>query len=214
MVTLRRFTKNSISLLVAKVFSIMFSIIFGIYAARTLGAMGYGQYGFIIVLLSYFVVTSEFGLDYLIVRDVATQKERSNEYLYTSILFKLITVSLSILLMTGTLLILGRQDILSIGIIAAISLFPRSIYTSFDNCFRAHERMVYIGIVEIAYMALRSGLGILLLVKGYHLKAIFTAFVGVECVRLLLIAILYYIKIAPLSLTFQVRLFQIGRAHV
>ena len=206
--TFKRFTKNSISLFVAKVFSIMFSIVFGIYSARTLGDAGYGQYGFIVVLLGYFVVTSEFGLDYLIVRDVSTRKHQTNEYLSTSIFFKLVTVTLSVLLMAGSTLILGRPDIFWIGFLAAISLFPLALYTSFDNCFRAHERMIYIAIVEIVYMALRSGLGILVLVKGFHLQALFAAFVGVECVRLLLIALFYHVKIAPISFTFQKDLFR------
>jgi O-antigen/teichoic acid export membrane protein len=203
METFRRFTKNSVALLVAKAFSILCSMAFGIYAARVLGDDGYGRYGFVIVLLSYFMVTSEFGLEGLIVRDVATRKERSNDYLVTSILFKLVTSSASVLLTIGALLLLGRGDILTIGAVAALSLIPVTIYMSFDACFRAHERMEYIAGVEMAYMALRSGIGIVLLMKGYDLIALFIAFLGVECVRLFLITLLYHLKISPLSFTIE-----------
>ena len=206
--TFKRFTKNSISLFVAKVFSIIFSMAFGIYAARSLGDTGYGVYGFIIVLISYFMVTSEFGLENLIVRDVATQKEKSNDYLATSILFKLVTASVSVLLTVGALLLLGRGDIFFIGTIAALTLIPTSIYTSFDACFRAHERMEYIAMVDIIYMALRSGTGIVLLMMGFGLATLFVAFLCVECTRLSLIALLYHVKISPISFSFERELFR------
>ena len=205
--TLKRFTKNSIALLIAKGFSVIFAMAFGIYAARTLGDTGYGRYGFMVVLLSYFMVTSEFGLESLIVRDVSTQKGRGNDYLMTSMLFKLITASISVLLTIVTILLLGRQDILSVGIVASLTLIPLAIYMSFDACFRAHEKMEYIAVVEIVYMALRSGAGIVLLMDGQGLVTLFTAFVIVECVRLLMIAVLYHIKISHLGFTFNRELF-------
>jgi O-antigen/teichoic acid export membrane protein len=203
METFIRFTKNSISLLIGKVFSILFSMAFGIYAARSLGDTGYGRYGFIVVMLSYFMVTSEFGLENLIVRDVATQKDKSNDYLVTSILFKLVTSSLSILLTIAAIFLLGREDIVFIGSIAALSLLPISIYTSFDACFRAHERMGYIAVTDIIYMGLRSGTGILLLMKGFNLRVLFTAFVAIEFVRLFLIVIFYRLKISRIVFSFK-----------
>ncbi len=201
--TFKRFTKNSIYLLVAKGFTIIFSMAFGIYAARSLGDIGYGKYGFIMVMIAYFMVTSEFGLENLIVRDVATQKEKSNSYLATSILFKFATASISVLLMVGTIFLLGREDLAIIALLAAISLIPLSIYTSFDACFRAHEKMEYIAGVEIIYGALRSGLGIFLLMRGFDLTTLFAAYIGTECFRLLLITILYHVKISPLVFSLE-----------
>jgi O-antigen/teichoic acid export membrane protein len=199
----KRFTKNSISLFAAKVFTVLASMAFGIFAARILGDAGYGKYGLIVVLLSYFMVTSEFGLENLIVRDVANQKEKGDEYLVVSILFKLVTSLVSILLTIGAIYLLGRNDILVIGAIAAITLIPISLYTSFDACFRAYEKMEYIAIVEIAYMALRSGLGIILLLRGVDLSGLFVAFVIVEFFRLFLIMFFYRLKISTFPFVFN-----------
>ena len=85
----RRMAKNTASLTGAKIISLASSMAFSVFSARSLGELHYGMYAFVIVLTSYFLVTSEYGLENLIVRDVADRKEMSDDYLSSSILIKM-----------------------------------------------------------------------------------------------------------------------------
>lgn len=203
---IRRMLKNTASLTTAKVVSMAATIVFSIFAARYLGDMNYGTYAFIVVLTSYFMVTSEYGLENLIVRDVADKKERSNDYLTSTIAIKIFTALLSLVLLIVTLLILKRQDIITITIWAGLGIVPFVLYMSFDAAFRAHEEMQYITIIESFYAIIRSLSGIWIVTQTADLTDLFKAFLIVEILRLILAFFFYSRKLSRIHFTVNVNL--------
>jgi O-antigen/teichoic acid export membrane protein len=183
--------KNTASLSGAKVISLASSMVFSVIAARSLGELHYGMYAFVIVLTSYFLVTSEYGLENLIVRDIADAKERSDDYLSSSIVIKILTSVVSLLLMILTLFLMHRKDILLVSLWAGAGMVPAVFYVSVDAIFRAHEKMHYIAIIDIVYAVLRAALGIVVVLGTRDLVTLFQAFFFVELLRFVLAVIIY-----------------------
>jgi O-antigen/teichoic acid export membrane protein len=202
----RRMAKNTASLTGAKIISLASSMVFSIFAARSLGELHYGMYAFVIVLTSYFLVTSEYGLENLIVRDVADRKEMSDEYLSSSILIKTFTCFLSLLLMLVVLFLMRRQDILTIALWAGAGMIPAVFYVSVDAIFRAHEKMLYIAIIDIVYSVIRSAIGIMIVLGTRDLVSLFQSFFLVEILRFALAVMIYNRKIGRFRLRTRIPL--------
>jgi len=204
----RRMIKNTASLTTAKIISLAASMVFSIFAARTLGDQTYGTYAFIMVLISYFMVTSEYGLETLIVRDVADNKENSEDYICSTIAIKTLTSILSLLLLIVSLYLLKRQDILSVSLWAGLGIIPFVLYMSIDAAFRAHEEMQYIAIIEMIYAVIRASIGILIVINTTDLAELFKAFLVIEILRFALGVILYRSYIGKLRWRIDVSLFK------
>lgn len=187
MATVRRIFKNSFFLLAGRAISILLSMVFSIYAARKMGVLNFGQFSFIVSLISYFLLFSGAELQNLLVRDIAYKKERSQEYLTTAIVFKLIITCVSIVLIILLMKLIDKLEIILPMVIAAFSLMPSCIYDAFDAVFRGYEKMKYIAISTSAYSILRTGLGIFLISQGVGLSALFIGLLVVEIFKTLLI---------------------------
>jgi len=74
------------------------SFVLLVYAARVLGAEGYGQFTFALAFVSLLIVFSHLGLPAIITREFAREKENRNEF-YS-------LISLKILLSFGTFILL------------------------------------------------------------------------------------------------------------
>ncbi len=195
----RRMAKNTASLTVAKIVSLGSSMVFSVFAARSLGDLTYGTYAFVMVLLAYLMVTSEYGLENLIVRDVADRKEKSASYISSTIFIKLFTSVLSIILLLVILLVIGRENILTVFIWAGLGMIPYTLYMSIDAAFRAHEEMHYIAIIDIIYSVVRATVGIVIVLNDPLLILLFKAFFLVELLRFVLGIALYRSNIGALS---------------
>lgn len=199
-----RMVRNTASLSAARMVSLACSMIFSIFAARSLGELHYGMYAFVMVLTSYFIVTSEYGLDNLIVRDIADSRERSDDYLTSTIAIKALTSSVSVALMLLALVLMRRGDVLDVAVWAGMTIIPSVFYMSIDAIFRGHEKMHYITIVETVYSVLRAALGIVVVLGTRNLITLFQTFFFVEIFRLVLAVIIYNSAIGRLR--FQLNL--------
>jgi len=204
----KKMAKNTASLSTAKVISLACSVVFSIFAARYLGELQYGTYAFIMVLITYFMVTSEYGLENLLVRDVADNKEKAIEYIASTLAIKILTSLLSLAMLIVVLLIMKRQDIVAVSFWAGLSLIPYALYMAIDAAFRAHEEMHYIAIIDIIYFVMRSAIGILVVINTTDLTQLFRAFLVVEVLRLVLGVIIYRNNVGRLSVKVNVSLFK------
>ncbi len=69
-----------------------------IYAARVLGADGWGVFSYAITLAAFFTIFSDIGLGAILTRETAKNPELRSQYLSTSFFLKLILMILSVLL--------------------------------------------------------------------------------------------------------------------
>ncbi|GAH46212.1 unnamed protein product [marine sediment metagenome] len=61
-----------------------------IYIARYLGEVGFGKYSFAVSFTALFIIFADLGLSNLIIRELARNKELTNEYLTNVSVIKLL----------------------------------------------------------------------------------------------------------------------------
>jgi len=187
-----RVVKNSLVLILARITSSFLSMLLGVYAARRLGEVGYGQYSFImVVVVGYFLVVSEFGMHDLLVKDIARRKDFVNQYLSTSIVFKIFASLGSILCIYLLTIALDKREILAPIFVASLSLMPRTTYSSFDAVFRAFQEMEYPALTDIVYSIVRTSIGITLLILGYDLTRLLFGLLLTDAFKVLVILLFY-----------------------
>jgi O-antigen/teichoic acid export membrane protein len=168
--------ENTVALLTASVLSKGFFIILMLYFTRYMGAAIYGEYLSVMALILVFRMFVNFGLSRLLVRDIARDFSRIEDYLGNSIV---ISVGLSfffyiVLLITGNLLRYPAEIIALISI-AGLSLLPFSIALIFESVLHAIQHMTKSSAWGVANSFLAVVSSIVILHLGYGLKGIFIA---------------------------------------
>lgn len=99
--------KNTIWLWIGQISSQLIRMLVIIYAARILGAEGYGAFAYTISLAGFFIIFSDIGVNTILTRDSAKHPKLRQQYIATIFLIKLILVVFSFLLLiaTGSLII-------------------------------------------------------------------------------------------------------------
>jgi len=119
--------KNTFWLSFGQITSRLIRAILVIYAARVLGAAGYGAFSYILSLAGLFTIFSDIGLTALITREISKKPELRNQYFSTAFFIKLVFMAFS------TLLILFAAPAMA-SIKEVIPLFPIiAILFAFDS---------------------------------------------------------------------------------
>ncbi len=98
----------------------------GAWVARYLGPQQFGTYNYAIAFVSLFSTLATLGLDQIVVRNLVREPTQKNEILGTTFILKLIGGITTVILATGTIVLLRPSDILMqwlVGITAAILVF-------------------------------------------------------------------------------------------
>jgi O-antigen/teichoic acid export membrane protein len=192
--TVRRVAKNTLSLILARVVTVAFSVALVIYAGRTLGDAGFGNYSFIMVFVSYFYAFATFGMRDLIVRDVSRDKERADRYLGTAITLTALTGTFAVaLILFVSRWVRGAEGIRTPLLIIAVSVLPTALYYPFDAVFKAFEKMEYSACIETLWNVVRVAAGIAALAVGYRLTALVLIFCLTETCKTIH-ACLWYLR--------------------
>jgi O-antigen/teichoic acid export membrane protein len=156
-----RIFKNFLAIFVGDVLSRLIGIVTAIALARYLGPEDYGKYSLVTSLAYLFAVLSDFGLDDLIVKDVAKNRALAPEYVTTSFIIKLLSSCLSIAALILLVLFMGySKEIVLCTAIFSIHLIFITLSNAMSSIFKAYERMEYASII----MIVRGGAGLLLII--------------------------------------------------
>ncbi len=169
--TLQRIAKNVGVKISAKIISKILSFFFIIYVARYLGAEGFGILSFALAFAGIFGVLTNFGLDLLVVREVARDKSLARKYLGNAIGIKIILAIIVFGLIALTINILGYPA-QTIKVVYLVSLFIifNAFTNIFNSIFQAFEKIEYVSIGMIlnsglllsgALLAINQGFGII-----------------------------------------------------
>lgn len=85
----QRIVKNIGVIGIAQIFIAFMSFIFMIYLARFLGEADFGKYNFAFSLTTLLVIFTDLGVNQLLVREIARQKELSSSYINNAIFLKI-----------------------------------------------------------------------------------------------------------------------------
>ncbi len=197
---LRRVGLNSFWLLAARLGAQVLGLLFAAVLARALGETGLGQFAFISAVLLIGNAVTTFGLDTLLIREVASARsteagegglrthptgETTVAQTISAVL--LIQLALSAVFMAGLWLLAPRlpnqtPETLTALRVAALALFPLAFATVDSALLRAHERMALYLVFSLATaVALALG-GLALLAGGGGLTAAAAVLVAAQVV--------------------------------
>lgn len=140
---------------------------------RYLGTQNFGRMSLALTLLATFQVLASAGLRLLIIREVASDRSKTDRYLINGSLVVTVfsILSLVALLLLNTLL--GYSAATSeIILLFGLGLLPFSLSTVCEAIFQAWERMGYIVLVNLPRNLLVIGATFWLLSAGYGLRSI------------------------------------------
>jgi len=86
--TVQTIAKNTGVLAISQVITSILGFVLLIYLARYLGEVGFGKYSFAVSFTALFSIVANLGINNYIIRELARNKELTNEYL-TNVLIKI-----------------------------------------------------------------------------------------------------------------------------
>ena len=170
--TVRRVAKNSIAPIVINLFTRSIEMAFAALMARILGPVGNGRYATAINLYLWFDIIANFGLDMVVMREVARDRTHGRQIVVnTSVLRLLLFLAGAPLL--GSFLA-GRQalgDPLATETVWAVmllyvGLLPGSMANGLAALFRACEKHEYPAAIQTVTTVIKVSLGVLALMSG------------------------------------------------
>lgn len=138
-----RVINNTAALLGGDVFYHLVNFSAGILIARSLGNTAYGEFSFIFVYLSFFEIVIQFGLNPILTRECAQNKEEAPRILGNAILIRLLLMGASLPVAFLLIQILGYPLSVKQGVLLAsfqLFLTLRSVY---ETVFRVNLTLFY-----------------------------------------------------------------------
>ena len=170
----RLIVKNIGFLYNGEIINQVLTLILVVVISRQLGDVGLGKYSFAFSFASIFLLLADFGLPTLITKEIAKNRESSNEHLTKTFTLKFILnlMTIAITILSIAVLKKDKETILLVSI-AAIAMFFYNFGGIFRSIFQAYESMKYEVISKIAERIIASTIGIYLLLKGYGIFSLF-----------------------------------------
>ncbi|MBC7333945.1 MAG: flippase [Actinobacteria bacterium] len=187
----QRIAKNISMLFISRIISMLFGFFYVMYMARYLGPSKYGIIAFALALNGIFGVIVNFGLDFLIVREVARNKNLAGIYLANAMVLKVIFGVVSFLIVAFVVNILGYPETtIKVVYLITISTTIAGIVSVFRDIYQAFEEMVFIAAGQI----LSSVLSLILVLVGIKLQ-LGVIYFAVTFVLVNLIVLGYYVGV-------------------
>ncbi len=199
-----RVLKNAGILAAIEVISKVLGLIVLIMAARRLGVANYGIIAFAYTIAEFLNIFVVFGLNTLIVREVARDLSRTSGTMGNAIIVQ------SILALLGFLLLVILMPIIEptgakhqVTYVAGLSLLIYAFIATFNAFFRAHQAMEYEALVRLSFSLLRTTLLVGVLLLGYGVLVFVTGDLVAYLGALVVSVSLLRRKIARPTFTFQ-----------
>jgi O-antigen/teichoic acid export membrane protein len=187
----------------SRILSKIFQVFFLAVAARFLGIGGFGQWSLIFLLVGFFGLIADFGVDRLTVRDVARNLDRARKYLMNTLAFKCLVLIPSTCLLLVAIRFLDYPDT-SFGLFLvqffahpdetqilfqlALLLLYIGVWTSpFSSIIQAYEQIYILSFIDIFQGMISSVLGVILLYLGFGIKTLLILYIGIGLVRLIVL---------------------------
>lgn len=155
--------KNALFLFTGKGISAVLGLLTVSIVARSLGVANFGIYALALTVASIFAVVADFGINFLLVREVAIDRDRLSVYLVSVSLLKILLILPSILI----ILIISRRFYPSFPVRSAIYLaFMAAILFAFlqfvTSFFNGYEKMGYTAAILACHSAMLLGICVLI----------------------------------------------------
>jgi len=193
--SVQRLAKNSLVPMFLSLLNKGIDTAFAMLMLRVLGPEGAGKYAFAIVVIGYFEIFTNFGLNTLATREVARDRTQANRYLSNTAILRLILCGVAALLLAFFILVWRRafglpRDTIWALLLLGLALIPGNLSTALSSIFNAWERMEYPALITTVTTVLKVSLGALVLLAGWS----FVGLSGVSVVvNLITFVILFWL---------------------
>lgn len=175
---LRTVIRNSFFVFGGQAFGALTALIYTPFLARYLGEAGYGQYAYVYAFVGLFQAFSTLGLNQILLRESARQRDNAGSYLGHTLRLKLVLSLSTFLLIILLNQVVNERDIHAFVLICALETLIRVYFNANVAIGRAFERMEYEMLIVIIDRGV-SLLGVLVVVTAdLGFTAIFLAFLG------------------------------------
>ncbi len=142
--TIQKIAKNTGALFTGRVTGHVLSFLCMMYIARYLGPSNFGILTFALAFTGIFSVITDFGLQPLIVREIARDKSLASKYLANISGMKIILVPVTFGLIALTINLLGYPiQTIKVVYLIGLSVVFSAFTTMFYSIFQSYERMEY-----------------------------------------------------------------------
>lgn len=185
-----------------------------ILAGRSLGSHDFGVFSFALSLASIFAIITDFGLDDLVVREVARDRRLAGEYFGKIFVWKLI---LSVIALTA--LVITVNELKSSPIIRMVTYLLgsmailRSFITTVRAFFRAFERFDLEARLVVTDRVLLFACGAAFLLTGYSVVVLAVVFSAVRMISILIALILFHRRVDRIVLRLDTRFIRTFQAQ-
>lgn len=182
--------KNTAWLTISRILNSLIGYILIVAIARNLGDIGLGQYSFIFAFAGLTFIGSDFGLNYLLVKEVSRNTKKSQYYFEIVFSIKIILALFSLLLTFIISLFLNKDPLLikSLWIVSLIQ-FSNVFSGLFTNFFSSFNMMHLDAISSFIERLVALILGLYVLYNNASLILLVFAFLISNFVRLFYLAI-------------------------
>ncbi|HZY44527.1 MAG TPA: oligosaccharide flippase family protein, partial [Anaerolineae bacterium] len=169
--TVRRVAKNSIAPMLLNLFNRLIDFAFAALMLRILQPENAGNYYFAVVIVGWFEILMNFGLNTLLTRAVARARSDANKYFSNTSILRLILAGVSIPLVLIVIVVLHSAFTLTTETVIAIILLtlaqiPSSLSTGITSMFYAVEKAEYPAVIGVVTVLLKVLFGVPVLILG------------------------------------------------
>lgn len=184
----KKIAANTLSQILGKIGTLLFSLLTTSLLAQSLGVEGYGQYTFITALVLLFGTTSDWGTQIITVREASKQKDKQNEIFGTAIILRLALALVSFSVLNLLVRFNSSWANLSTPItIASFILFFVSVKTSLGAIFQTFFKLGKAAVLEVflaliflllVFVSLKSNLGLSGVMVSWIVATSLSVFLG------------------------------------
>lgn len=191
--TALRVLKNSLTAMGLNLFTRSIDFAFAALMLRILGPEAAGKYYFAIVLVGWYEILSNFGLNVWLTREGARHREAANRYFVNSSAMRLVLLGvwapllLAVVALWRGLFGLSEDTALAIGLLA-LAQVPASLSTGVTALFYVYEKAEIPAALTVVTVLLKVGFGVPILLAGGGFVGLAASSVAVNGITLALLS--------------------------
>jgi O-antigen/teichoic acid export membrane protein len=193
----RLVARNSLILTGLNIVARLIDFVFALLMLRVLGPEGAGNYYFAVVIVGWFEIVLNFGLNTYLTREISRDQANAPGYLaQTSNLRLRLALGLAPVLVIGVLIWRDAFGLAAeaqiVILLLAISQIPSSLSTGLSAVFFAHEKAEVPAALTIVSALFKAGIGAALLLAGWGVVGLGVTSITVNLITLAILIVAAY----------------------
>ncbi len=190
----RRIARNSVLLTALNIVSRLIDFAFALIMLRVLGPAGAGNFYFAVVVVGWFEIVMNFGLNTFLTREASRDKAHASAYFAQTTRLRLL-LALAVAPVIALVVLLWRAlfnlapEAEAAILLLALAQIPSSVATGLSALFFAFERAEVPAALTVVTALLKSAVGVVLLLLGWGVVGLAITSVAVNAITLGMLAL-------------------------